>query len=195
VVLVVGVMGSPRSNGNSDRLLDAALKGARGAGAEVVRVALQSLDFAPCDACGRCEGGGACVINDDMDRLYDLFDSLDALLVASPIYFSGLTAQTKSMVDRCHCLWVREERGLGPIGKGRKRFGAFLTVGADQRPRFDIAISQIKAFYNTINVEYVGEVTVPSTDKAGDIDAHPLALEAAARLGRQLVERSEGRSA
>ena len=195
MVLVVGIMGSPRLSGNSNRLLDAALRGAEKGGAEVVRVALQSLDLAPCDACGECEEAGNCVINDDMDRLYSLFDRLDVLLVASPIYFSGLTTQTKAMVDRCHCLWVQMDRGKGMVGAGRKRVGAFLTVGADERPRFDNAISQIKAFYKTINVEYVGEVAVPSVDMAGDIEANPWALEAAERLGRRLVERSEGRPA
>jgi multimeric flavodoxin WrbA len=185
-VLVVGIMGSPRRNGNTERLLESSLRGAQDAGAEVVRVRLQELDLSPCDACGRCEKEGACQMNDDMEFLYDLFDRMDIVLLASPIYFSGLTAQTKTMIDRCHCLWVAKSEGRG-IGAGRKRVGAFLSAGADRWPRFDNAIFQVKAFFNTIGVEYSGEITVPAVDRPGDIADYHEALLAAETLGRRLV--------
>lgn len=188
MVLAVGFLGSPRKGGNTDLLLSAALRGAGEEGAETVKVVLNELDIRGCQECGRCMETGRCAIKDDMQALYDLLERLDIILMASPIFFSGLSSQTKMFIDRCQCIWVRKFRLNRGMGGGR-RLGAFLSVGGRGKSNFRNAISVIKTFFFNIDVEYAAELTYPGIDAQGSIRDHPTALEEAASLGRDLVRR------
>lgn len=184
---VLGVLGSPRRKGNTDLLLDAALEGAREAGAEVEKLVLEEMDLRGCRECDSCLATGKCVVEDDMQRIYRKIDELDVIIVASPVFFSGLTAQTKMMIDRCQCLWAGKYMLGRPAGQGRRRIGAFLSVGGRSRSNFKNAISEVKAFFLSINVEYAGEVTVPGIEGKGAIRDHPASLDEARELGRKIV--------
>jgi multimeric flavodoxin WrbA len=133
MTLILGILGSPRSKGNSDILLDRALKGAAEAGAEVRKVVLNDLKFRACQGCNDCHEDGCCVQRDDLTVVYELLEKADAVIIASPIYFSGLSSQTKLLIDRCQCLWIRNEK-LDRYSSGtRKRRGAFIAVGGDEK--------------------------------------------------------------
>jgi len=84
---VLGIMGSPRIRGNTDLLLDEALKGAQNQQAEVEKIVLDKLKIAPCREYYGCLKDGNCVIRDDMDDLYPRLLGADAVIVASPIFF------------------------------------------------------------------------------------------------------------
>ena len=98
---VLGIMGSPRIKGNTDLLLDEALKGAQSQGAEVEKIVVDKLKIAPCREYYGCLRDGNCVIRDDMDDIYPKLLEADGIIVASPIFFYGLTAQLKALIDRC----------------------------------------------------------------------------------------------
>ena len=74
---ILGIMGSPRLGGNTDLLLDEALKGARSMGAFAEKVVVDELDIAPCREIGRCLRDGRCAIRDDMDDIYERLDEVD----------------------------------------------------------------------------------------------------------------------
>jgi multimeric flavodoxin WrbA len=188
MVRVVGFMGSPRVGGNTDVLLDAALDGARAAGGETEKVVLERLDLRGCRECEICMTTGLCAIEDDIQPIYKLLDEADVVIVASPIFFSGLSAQTKMMIDRCQCLWVRKYVLGTPIGGGRKRVGAFLSVGGRDNVSFKGAISVVKAFFLSINVEYAGEITISGIEEKEAISKHQTALRDARELGAKLVD-------
>jgi len=187
VVKVVGLMGSPRSGGNTDILLDAALEGAREAGGEAEKVVIGKLDLRACRECDSCMETGECVVSDGMVKVYDLLRSLDVLIVASPIFFSSVTAQTKTLIDRCQCIWARKYLLNAPIGGGRRRVGAFLAVGGRQRAGFEHAAAVVRTFFLSADIEYAGELTFPGIDEKGAILGHPTALREAKELGRRLV--------
>jgi len=187
MVRVVGIMGSPRTGGNTDILLDAALGGAEEVGGDVEKVILERLDLRGCRECESCFKTGRCVLKDDMGHIYELLDEADVLIIASPIFFSGLTAQMKMMIDRCQCLWAGKFLLGKPIGGGRKRVGAFLSVGGRGDLSFKGAISVVKAFFLSISVEYAGELLVPGIEGKGTISGHPGALKEAGDLGASLV--------
>ena len=67
---VLGILGSPRIGGNSDILLDQALAGAKGEGAEVEKVLLCQAKISGCLDCTKCNEAGVCAIKDDMQTLY-----------------------------------------------------------------------------------------------------------------------------
>ncbi|MCX8006861.1 MAG: flavodoxin family protein [Coriobacteriia bacterium] len=130
--LVIALAGSPRPGGNSDCLLEEFVAGVRDAGADADLVAARDLVFAACDGCGGCFTSGRCVHRDDADAFLERLDAADGLVVASPVYFAGVPAVLKAVLDRMQPCWARTYR----LGQPRrpKRPGAYLLVGAGGDP-------------------------------------------------------------
>jgi multimeric flavodoxin WrbA len=186
---VLGIMGSPRYGGNTDMMLDSALKGAKEGGAEVVKIRLCDLRFAPCLECHGCDDTGECVQADEMLLIYPKLIDADRLFLASPIFFMGISAQTKAMIDRCQSIWVRRYRLGQTIGKGREsRKGFFMSVGGSKNPKkFSGAVKTVRAFFATLDFTYENELLIAGVDEKGAIARHPTALEEAMELGRAIV--------
>jgi len=186
---VLGIMGSPRIKGNTDLLLDEALKGAQSQGAEVEKIIVDELKIAPCREYYGCLRDGNCVIRDDMDGIYPKLLEADGVIVASPMFFYGLTSQVKALIDRCQALWVgRYILKQNPPDAARK--GAFIAVGATRGKRlFDGSILTVKYFFQSIGVKYVEELLVWGVDKRGEIREHPTALSDAFELGKRLAQK------
>ena len=188
---VLGIMGSPRRQSNTDILLDKALEGAREAGAEVEKVLVSKLEISPCLEIYACRKDGNCAIKDDMQLLYKKLLEADHIILASPMFFYGVTSQAKAVIDRCQALWVRKHvLGMGKEDK-RVRRGAFISVGATRGEKlFDGAVLTVKYFFDAIGVKYSGDLLVRGIDDKGQIREHPAALEDAFRLGQELVRGS-----
>src|SRR3972149_974403 len=103
---VLAVVGSPRKKGNCDILCDRVLAGARRNGARVEKHYLHDMNIKPCNACEACQDEklGECVIEDDMRPLYPRMRECEILVIASPIYFFSVSAQTKLFIDKCYPL-------------------------------------------------------------------------------------------
>ena len=185
---VLGIMGSPRSQSNTEILLDKALEGAREAGAEVEKVLISKLKISPCLEIYACRKDGNCAIKDDMQALYEKLVEADHIIFASPIFFYGITSQAKAVIDRCQALWVRRHvLGMGKEDK-RERRGVFISVGATRGKKlFDGAVLTLKYFFDAIGVKYSGDLLIRGIDKKGQIREHPASLEDAFRLGQELV--------
>lgn len=185
---VLGIMGSPRRESNTEILLDQALRGAGEAGAEVEKVVVSKLKIAPCLEIYACRKDGNCAIKDDMQPLYKKLLEADHVIFASPMFFYGVTSQAKAVIDRCQALWVRKHvLGVGKEDK-RERKGVFISVGATRGARlFDGAVLTVKYFFDAIGVKYAGDLLVRGIDDKGQIREHPTALEDAFRLGQELV--------
>jgi len=188
---VLGIMGSPRRQSNTEILLDKALEGAREAGAEVEKVLVFKLKISPCLEIYACRKDGNCSIKDDMQLLYKKLLEADHIIFASPIFFYGVTSQAKAVVDRCQALWVRRHvLGMGKEDK-RERRGVFISVGATRGTKlFDGAVLTVKYFFDAIGVKYSGDLLVRGIDNKGQIKERPEALEDAFRLGQELVRGS-----
>jgi multimeric flavodoxin WrbA len=185
---ILGISGSPRRGGNTELLLDKALEGARGEGAEVEKIILNELSFLPCQECGACDETGVCPIPDDMQPLYKKLEETDGLVIASPIFFGSLTAQTKMFIDRCQCCWVREYILKCPIDRGESRSGLFLCVCSSNREDyFRDCEKLIKMFFASLDISYVGALFYPGIDGKREILGHPTAISDAFDAGRNLV--------
>ncbi len=185
---VLGIMGSPRLKGNTDLLLEEALKGAQSQGAEVEKILVDKLNIAPCQECHGCLKDGNCIIRDDMDDIYPKLLNADGVIVASPIFFYGLSSQVKALIDRCQALWARKYiLKWNPPNSGRK--GVFISVGATRgKQLFDGSILTVKYFFQVIGVKYADELLIRGVDKRSEIKEHPTALSDVFELGRRLSQ-------
>ena len=89
---VMGISRTPRKNGNSEILLRSALKPFRNNGWDVKIFLLSELTIKPCNTCEPCRETGTCIINDDMQRIYDVFRWCNAIIISSPVYFRNVSA-------------------------------------------------------------------------------------------------------
>lgn len=183
---VLGIMGSPRIKGNTDLLLDEALRGVKESGAEVEKIIVDKLKIAPCREYYGCLNDGNCVIRDDMDDVYPKIIDTDIIIVASPIFFYTVSAQLMLLISRCQSLWARKYvlKNLDiPIKKG-----AFISVGATRGEKlFDGPKLTIKYFFQAINADYAEELLIRGVDKRGEIKEHPASLTDAYELGKKMV--------
>lgn len=185
---VLGIMGSPRIKGNTDLLLEEALKGAKSQDAEVEKIVVDKLKIAPCKEYLGCFKDGNCVIRDDMDAIYPKLLDADVVIIASPMFFYGVSSQAKALIDRCQALWARKHILKQSLPDGGRK-GAFIAVGATKGKRlFEGAILTVKYFFEAIGVEYADELLVRGVDARGEIKEHPIALSDAFELGKRVVQ-------
>jgi multimeric flavodoxin WrbA len=94
--------GSPRQKGNTAQMIEAFCEGAEAAGNNVNIVNVCKKKIAGCLACEYChtKGNGQCIQKDDMQEVYDLLKEAEMLVLASPIYYHGISGQLKCAIDR-----------------------------------------------------------------------------------------------
>ncbi len=105
--------GSPRKGGNTDVLTEQAALGAVAGGATVEKVYLADYRIEPCDACDACLRTARCKKDDDMRPLYEKIWWADAFIIGTPVYWWGVSAQTKLFIDRWYALVERREALAG----------------------------------------------------------------------------------
>ena len=170
--------GSPRKDGNTDLLVDAFVKGAlQKHHVEVVFVRNHRVN--PCMGCNACfmSKGNFCVQKDDMVIIYEKMAHADILVIASPVYFYGLSAQMKAVIDRFH----NPIRDTFHIKKT-----ALLLVGAATIPElFDSIVTQYQLCLNFFKMEDAGRVLVRGVKDKGDIKDNE-ALNESFLLGKNI---------
>ena len=168
--------GSPRKNGNTDLLVEAFSKGASEKH-HVEVVSVHDFKVNPCMGCNACftSEGNVCVQKDDMSLIYGKLSNADMLVMASPVYFYGLSAQLKAVIDRCHNP-IRDTFHI--------RKAALLLVGAASLPElFDSILAQYRLCLNFFHIEDAGHVLVRGAKEKGGVQGTK-ALEEAEALGQ-----------
>ena len=170
--------GSPRKGGNTDLLVEAFVKGASQKH-HVEVVSVRDYKVNPCMGCNVCfkSKDNTCVQKDDMSMIYEKMAHTDMLVIASPVYFYGLSAQLKAIIDRCH----------NPIRDTFKiKKTAILLVGAATLPElFDSILAQYQLCLNFFKLEDAGRVLARGAKDKGDIKNID-ALNEAFRLGQSI---------
>jgi len=175
-------------NGNTATLARAAEEGAREAGAAVVSFWLRNMKITPCLGCGSCNETGVCIVKDDMSRIYEAVDSADRLIIASPIYYYGVTGWAKAAIDRFQPYWAQTCLLKRPPSGDRERWGAFISLGATKGRRlFEGAIATVRYCFQDAGFRYAGHVLLRGIEQPGDIDKRPDHLDRARSLGKTLI--------
>lgn len=175
---IVILVGSMRKGGNTDLLAKAFAEGAgRNNTVEIISVADYKVN--PCIGCNSCftREGKQCFQKDDMTEIYEKLKIADMLVIASPVYFYGISAELKAIIDRLHT----PMRNEFPIKKL-----ALLLVGAATLPElFDAIKVQYQLVLNFFHLEDAGMVLVRGVNDIGDIKKTE-ALEEAYNFGSSI---------
>jgi len=185
---ILGIFGSPRRAGNTDILLEKFLEGAEAGGAQIIPLYLREKSFSPCREIYACLKEGECCIHDDMQQIYPLLRAADVVALASPIFFYGVTAQVKTMIDRCQSFWVEKYLLKRPINPAGRRKGVFLSVAGTRGERaFQGALLTVKYFFDSLNVDLRHCLLYRNIDQKGDILKYPAVLTEAHDLGMRVA--------
>lgn len=182
---VLGISGTPRAGGNSEVLLKSALEPFYEAGWDVCEILLSEKTIGNCTGCETCPVTHSCVINDDMDEIYNAFEECDAIIIAAPVYWRNVPAGLKALFDRTYAVGYKR-----PL-KGK--LGGAIAVGRGTGGGQAIVLNIIHNFYLSCGALCVpGELNgvTAAADTPGDIANQPRRLQQARILGENIIEYS-----
>ena len=191
---VIAFMGSPREGGNTELLLKEVFRGIEISGFNARVFTLNTMTIMPCQNCGGCDETGICIYEDDMTQIYEAIRTCDRIILASPIFFSALSSQTKVMIDRCQAFWCEKYLLKKPIPSGPYgRKGLLLLVGGMKKEigmqGMQCAERSARAFFRTVNVPEHRTLSYTGIDEKGAILKHPSALKDAFEAGKVLAKK------
>lgn len=138
--MIVGICGSPRRQATEYVLKEALnMLEKMGFKTEFFTVRGKSIEF--CRHCDYCIKNKKCAIKDDMYGLYPLLKDSKGIIIATPVYSGGMSAQIKAVMDRCRAL-SSADRGFF-----RRKVGMAVAVGGDRIGGQELALQQIITFY------------------------------------------------
>ena len=126
---ILGIVCSPRKEGNTEIMVQEALGAAREAGAETEIILVTGKQIRPCEACYACVETGVCVQQDDVLSILGALEAADGILFGSPVYFHDVSAQAKIIMDRTFSL-LQQMRLRGKVAApvlALRRYGAGQT--------------------------------------------------------------------
>lgn len=157
---IIGFIASPRKEGNTAWIVNKILEGAKEQDAETQSWYFSDLDIKPCQSCYGCKKGDrGCIINDDMQKLYDAIEHADALVLGSPVYMGQMSAQAKIFTDR---LFARFSPRFSPYFKenaAKKKLILVFTQGNPDSGLFQVYFDYTKNMFQLLEFD-VKEVQV-----------------------------------
>jgi multimeric flavodoxin WrbA len=138
--VILGISGSPRKQA-TEHVLSEALKTMEEKGYETEMFTVRGKDISPCRNCDYCLRKKECIVKDDMYQLYPLFKDVDGIIMATPIYNGGVSAQIKAVMDRTRAAAAVDINFL------KHKVGMAIAVGGDRVGGQELAIQQIMTFY------------------------------------------------
>lgn len=187
-MLAVLIVGSPRAGGATSCVAQAVVRGLEEGGATVERLAVGELRISPCDGLHTCDSTGACAQRDDFDRVARLLERAARLVICSPVYFQGMPAQLKALVDRCQVFHARKYslgRRIPASAEGLPRVAALVGLsGSKRKGSFAGLLAESSALFKVLDFEEGPTLLIPGTDSGAP---SPEDLERARRLGLGLA--------
>jgi multimeric flavodoxin WrbA len=187
---IIGLLGSPLTEGNTALLLERALKGAEDAGCSVEKIVVTNLDFQACQEMMFCKEHETCILDDDLQAIYPKFREMDGLIVATPVMTMGIPGKLKSFIDRFQVFFMAKYVRKKPFISKEKRTlrkGLFICISGMNIPEVFVGSKlTITAFFDIIDCQYGDELLVSDMDTIKDIRLHPDLLEAAYKKGLAL---------
>jgi multimeric flavodoxin WrbA len=169
---ICSVLGSPRPKGNTARVLGWVEDELKKSGHEVLRIDVGRGQIKPCQECYGCQANltdPVCNIDDLAPAIFRDWLASDLILLASPLFCWGISAQLKALIDRAYCLIKPGgENGYHSILKGQ-RFALVMTAGDGIAENMDRAVPPHRSFVEYFNGRNAGELLIPFCTKPDEL--------------------------
>ncbi len=164
---IVILLGSPRKNGNSERLAKSFATGSESQGAHVRFFRLHNMNIKGCSDCRQCWSSGKhCIVADDMSQLYESIDNADVIVFATPLYWYSWSAQIKAVWDRM-LPYVSDKAKTTVKGKQ----GVLLVTAGDEREDvFDAVLESFDRSASLLGLKQAGKICAHNVYDIGDIE-------------------------
>jgi len=190
---IIGIVGSPRKNGNSDVLLNHILGGAKKEHVFTEKIHLRDYQFQPCIGCEKCRKDTICRgLNDGMSLLYPKILDSQGLILISPTHNYNVTAWMKAFIDRLYCFYNFDEnfpRGWSSCleNQGRK---AVVAAVCEQESEEDMGftLEAMRRPLIALGYEIIGELMVFAVFDKGKVKEKKDILASASSLGVKLAQ-------
>ncbi len=178
---VIGIVGSPRKNGNTELLTAHTLRAISEEGFNTELVPLAGLEIKPCNACMACKDEETCTLEDDLFPIYLRMKEADGIIVASPVYFGSATAQIKALLDRVG--YISLAHGKPFSGKA----GGALVVARRAGKNFTFA--QLNYWFQILGFFVPGSTywNVAVARDKGDVEEDEEGLRTAWNFGKNMA--------
>lgn len=181
---IVGIDGSPRKDGNTEKLMKKVLDGVEEAGGETEYLKLADLNIAYCQGCGSCRATGECIIEDDMDKVVASIQGSDVIVLGSPIYAWQVSGNLKVFMDRlCRLLTPKYESRLN----GPKKIAFVYTQGNPDVGVFKPYLDYQEKVYPFLGFTTAGRIQAVGTRTKDDILSQEKTIADAQAFGRSLA--------
>ena len=178
---ILGIVGSPRRNGNTETLVDKVLEGAKVAGAKTEKFILNEMDISPCQACDACKGHDECKhFEDDMNELQLAMEESEVFVFGTPVYWWGPTAQFKAFMDR----WFALSKDVFK----EKRVIIVMPLGASSAHYARHAIGMITDSCEYVGLNVLEKIIATGVYEKGEVAEKPKILSQAREAGVKLVQ-------
>lgn len=191
---VLGILGSPRPNGNTATLLRRVLAGAAAQGATTTTISANKLAIRACQSCDGCKKTGKCTLKDDMQEIYDKINEADTIIFASPNYMGGIAGNLKPILDRLYSyISVTATGDLVTTIKTPKKVMLLITQNApEEYTHYIEAFTPLRGILHLIfqgNFNALAELLVaPGMKGPHSVADNAQLLQKAYAIGAELVE-------
>jgi multimeric flavodoxin WrbA len=181
---ILGIMGSPRMNGNTHILVGKILEGAKDNGASAEIIFLKDQDIKECDGCHTCWKGRDCSKKDDMNNIYPKIIESDIIVFGTPVYWYGPTALMKAFIDRFVYFNCEENRI-----KIKNKLAAIAVPFEEENPETAWLLTEFfEKSCEYLELQLVGKIIVPGVSARGEILDKKKCLDEAYKFGAGLIK-------
>lgn len=182
---ILGIVGSPRVEGNTQKLVEMILASAAENGAETKIFNLNKLNIKGCQSCYHCKTTDeGCIVKDDMQQLYNELGQTDGVIISSPIYMWQISGQLKVFTDRLFAF-------IGPDFKnklGRKKSVLVFTHGNPNEKMFKDYIDQTTRMYKFLGFDVKDVMIAGGLRKPGTVSKKDKLVQKTKELGEILTK-------
>ena len=178
---VIGIIGSPRKNGNTEILTTRTLEAIAEEGIDTELIPLAGLDIRPCNACMACDSGEQCSIQDDLFPIYLKMKEADGIILASPVYFGSATALIKALMERVG--YIVRKNG-NPFSR---KVGGPLVVA--RRAGHTFTMAQMTSWFQIMGMVVPGSTywNIAFGRKIGEVSNDEEGMETAWNFGKNVA--------
>jgi multimeric flavodoxin WrbA len=181
---ILGLEGSSRENGNTEKLVKAILDSAKENGAEAKFYKLTKMNISLCLGCFNCRETGTCVTDDAMQFLLEEIQASDVIILGSPVYMWQVSGQTKLFMDRL-VPFIKPD--FTTRLKGKKRLFMVFTQGNPDKNIFKPYFEYLENLFSFLHYDVQGTIVATGTRDKNDILQQADVLEKARKIGKNLL--------